>query len=286
MRALQRLGYEVSFVAADEIKPPDGAAAALTQAGITCCGAPFYGSVEDVLRRQYDCFDVIYLYRVGIAARYLALARKYAPQARIVYSVTDLHHVRLERQAVTEHRPELMIESRRMLVAECLAAWSADAVVTHSTVEAELLRRTVPQASVHHVPWDVPLRETAVPFAARSGVAFIGHYGHAPNEDAARFLVEAVMPRVWAVEPTIACMLVGSSMPQSVRALARPGVVAAGHVADLGAAVFDRVRLTVAPLRGEGQGAGQSRCRAAVCDDPVRGRGRGAAAGAATAGGT
>jgi hypothetical protein len=67
--------------------------------------------------------------------------------------------------------------------------------------------------------------------------------------DAARFLVETVMPLVWARDPAIGCLLVGSAMPDVVTRLARPGVVAVGAVEDLGAAVFDRVRLTVAPLR-------------------------------------
>jgi glycosyltransferase involved in cell wall biosynthesis len=246
IRALQRLGYEVSFVAADEMAGADAGLAAL---GVVTCGAPFYASVEDVLRRQAECFDLVYLYRVGVAARYLALARHYLPKARILYSVTDLHHVRLERQAAIEDRPELLLESQRMRVAECMAAWSADAVLTHSTTEVELLRQVVPDANVHHVPWDVPLRPGRVPLTARSGLAFIGHYGHQPNQDAARWLVETVMPLVWAVNPAITCLLVGSAMPQSIRRLERPGVMAIGHVPDLAADVFDRVRLTVAPMR-------------------------------------
>ena len=48
-----------------------GRLAALAAAGVTCCAAPFYAGVEDVLRRQADCFDVVYLHRVGIATRYL-----------------------------------------------------------------------------------------------------------------------------------------------------------------------------------------------------------------------
>jgi hypothetical protein len=249
MRALQRLGYVVSFVAADEMIPPDPTAADLAGRAITVCGGPFYASVEDVLRRQAGCFDLVYLHRGAIAARYLALARNFQPEARIVYSVADLHHARMERQAAVEQRPDLQAGVTRMRVAECSAAWSADAVITHSTVEMALLREDVPDVAIHHVPWDVPVRQTQIPFAARSGVAFIGHYGHPPNADAARWLVESVMPLVWAVNPAITCSLVGSAMPPSVQELARPGVVALGHVADLGADVFDQVRLTVAPLR-------------------------------------
>jgi glycosyltransferase involved in cell wall biosynthesis len=246
MRVLQHLGYAVSFVAADEMAP--AATATLTATGVACCTAPFYAGVEDVLRRQADCFDVVYLHRVGIATRYLGLARRYMPRARILYSVADLHHVRLERQAAVEARPELQAVSRRVRLEESVAAWSADAVITHSAEEAETLGRMVPEASVYRVPWQVPERTASVPFAARDGVAFVGSYAHAPNVDAACWLVEAVMPLVWQTDPDIECLLVGSDMPEAVRLLARPGVLVLGHVAELGE-LFDRVRLTVAPLR-------------------------------------
>lgn len=57
------------------------------------------------------------------------------------------------------------------------------------------------------------------------------------------------MPAVAALRSVVSCLLVGSGMPASLRALAatRPNVEAVGHVLEL-ASVFDRVRLTLAPL--------------------------------------
>lgn len=98
------------------------------------------------------------------------------------------------------------------------------------------------------LPWTVPARPVAAAFAERSGVAFVGGYRHAPNADAARFLVEQVMPLAWQQAPGIEVVLVGSTMPDAVRRLAGRRVRALGHVPDLGA-VLDRVRLTAAPLR-------------------------------------
>ncbi len=85
-----------------------------------------------------------------------------------------------------------------------------------------------------------------MPFACRRGVAFIGGYKHRPNVDAAQYLIETVMP---AVALAIPCLLVGSGMPDHLQRLAaaRPRIEAIGHVSDLNA-IFDRVRLTVAPL--------------------------------------
>ncbi len=248
MRTLRGLGYHVSIVAADDPLPQAAALAALQDAGIAAWHAPADVSVEAVLRRHAGCFDVVYLHRVSMAARYLELARLHCPRARIVYSVADLHHLRLARQAQIETRPDLFAQSRSLRRLESAAATAADAVLTHSAYEVAELRRVAPGAAVHLVPWVQPVSPTGIPFAARRGVAFIGSFDHAPNADAARFLAERIMPLVWRVDPDLECLLVGSAMPEAIRRLARPGLLVVGAVAEL-RMVFDRVRLTVAPLR-------------------------------------
>ena len=251
IRALQTLGYAVSFVAADEMGANAEPLAALQ---VKVCGAPFYASVEEVLRRQAGCFDVVYLHRASIAGRYMSLVRQYAPRARVLYSVADLHHLRLARQAAVEGMPELLAIGRRLRQTECTAALAADAVLTHSLAEMAVLERAVPEARIVHAPWAVPLqnpvaRKTAPGFRARRGLAFIGHYGHAPNIDAARWLIEAVMPIVWQAAPQIECLLAGTAMPKHLRALAGDRVRVLGEVGDLHAEIYDQVRLTVAPMR-------------------------------------
>ena len=244
MRSLQRLGFDVTFVCSSLCG--DAAAAALEAAGIACCHSPWYSTVEEVLQRHANAYDVVYLHRIGTAMAYLALVRQHMPQARVAYSVADLHHVRLARQAQVEKRPELMPEARRLRSQEVWAAQSADVVITHSSAEAAALQQVVPPGRVHIIPWSVAVRPTPVPFAHRSGMAFIGNYRHAPNQDAARCLRDVVLPMVRRDEPGITCRLVGSGLPESLRA-EQPGLLVDGHVPRL-ADVFDSVRLTVAPL--------------------------------------
>ncbi|CAI9122247.1 Hint domain-containing protein [Brytella acorum] len=250
MRALQALGFAVSFVAASEMDSRQGTAIrqALEAEGIMCWHAPFYASVEDVLRKQSGSFDVVYLHRISSASRYMALTRQHQKSAYVIYSVADLHHVRLERQAAFEERPELLAEARQLRLAECSAAWLADAVITHSLEEEATLRRLVPTATVHQVPWTVGLPNCTGQSVGRQGVLFLGHYGHAPNVDAAQWLVRDIMPQIWAEQPDITCILAGSAMPETVRRLADERVEVVGYVADL-EALFRRVMVSVAPLR-------------------------------------
>jgi polysaccharide biosynthesis protein PslH len=53
---------------------------------------------------------------------------------------------------------------------------------------------------------------------------FTGTFTHLPNRDAARWLVEEIVPRVAAGEPGVRLRIVGKGMPRQVRALAGPRV--------------------------------------------------------------
>lgn len=248
MRALQELGYAVGFVAAQEDRPGAPAVAELDAAGVAFYGLPIYAAPEEVLKRQRDCFDLIYLHRLSNAEKYLALARHYNPRAKLLYSVADLHHLRIARQAEVEERPELKALSRRVRLAECTAAFQAGAVITHSADEAHWLRQSVPDASVHVVRWGIAPRPTETSIAERRGIAFVAGFGHRPNVDAACYLAKEVMPLVWRHEDKFPCLLAGTAMPEVVTGLAGSDIEVLGAVPDLDD-VFSRVRLTVAPLR-------------------------------------
>ena len=244
MRSLQRLGFKVNFVASDA--RGGGTAEMLEAEGITCHCPPWCASVEEVLRRENGGYALIYIHR-GTNTRYLPLIRHYQTRARIIYSVADLHHLRLARQAEVEERPELLEASRRVRMAELSAARFVESVITHSTFERAVILKDAPNAKVHVVPWSVPAQPTTPTWQERSGVAFIGSYAHPPNLDAAWWLIQDVMPLVRAKNPAIECILGGTSMPEALQAAVAPGIRPVGFVEDL-QGLLGQVRLTTAPL--------------------------------------
>jgi glycosyltransferase involved in cell wall biosynthesis len=72
--------------------------------------------------------------------------------------------------------------------------------------------------------------------------------GHEPNRDAVQLLIEEIMPRVWERDPAIMCEIIGADWPAIFPDALDHRIWLAGSVPDL-TTVFDRVRLTVAPLR-------------------------------------
>jgi glycosyltransferase involved in cell wall biosynthesis len=264
MRALQRAGYRVEFAAAHSMELSGPGVAALQAMDIVVWHAPWVSSIEEVLRRLGDGLAVAYLHRFALMQRYGALVRRWCPRARLLYCVADLHYLRMARRIAVEAGAEaspdpdvaLPPEAEGLRTAELLACLAADAVITHSAFELALLRRDVPEADSHLVPWEVPVRARTVRFADRHGVLFVGSFGHAPNLDAAFYLIAKIMPLVWARAPEIDCIIAGSDMPASLREAAaaagrahRAGcVVAMGAVPDI-VPLQDQVRLSVAPLR-------------------------------------
>lgn len=247
IRGAQALGYSCSFVASRQT-PTEQDQARLAALGIECLMPPVFTGPEEALKRLGRGLDVIYLHRLNNAESYAALVRAFAPTATLIWGVADLASLRLHRQATIESRPELDRVAMRLEVRENMCAWLSDHVLTHSPVEAEWLERTVPTADVHVVPWAVPVRSRSRQKPARPVIAFVAHFGHAPNVDAAKWLVLDILPRLQKYVPNLICRLIGSAMPHAIHMLADEGVEIMGHVQDLGKSLRD-VSLCVAPLR-------------------------------------
>jgi glycosyltransferase involved in cell wall biosynthesis len=82
-----------------------------------------------------------------------------------------------------------------------------------------------------------------------SAVAFCGNLAYPPNEDAARQLVDEVMPQVWAHRPDTEVLLVGRGASTSLREAVRdPRVTVTGFVPDV-RPLLERAAVFVAPLR-------------------------------------
>ncbi|MEE3502592.1 Hint domain-containing protein [Acidiphilium acidophilum] len=249
MASLRRLGFQVEFVPATPAIDPT-LTAALTARGILVHGLPAVSTVEDALRGGGTDYDLIYLHRLANAEAYAGMARRHCPHARLVYAVADLHWLRLARQAALEQWPALADQARSLRMRDFMAMRMVDAVITHSPVERNILLAAMPELAVQVVPWEVAIGSPPAGFGARSGVGFVGHFGHMPNLDAVDWLIDQIMPLVWQAAPDIKLKLAGSAVPSSlIRWAGRiPQLELCGQVEDL-AGFFDGIRLSVAPLR-------------------------------------
>lgn len=249
LMALVQLRYDVSFIAVDNLAFMPEYSVALERLGVRVLVHPHLSSVADHLAVEGSQYDGVLLARPEVGERCLEAIKRHAPQARLLYYTHDLHHLRMERQRELEPEAvsEEAIAAMRRLEKEIVDV--VDGVLYLSEAERqEAQQRLAPRSRSFVLPPVVGSVPGAKGFAERSGVVFIGGFGHPPNRDAVLWFVAEVMPRLRAASAGLTFHVVGANPPEEVRQLAGPDVEIHGYVADLEAFLADR-RVAVAPLR-------------------------------------
>ena len=92
-----------------------------------------------------------------------------------------------------------------------------------------------------------PLPTTHYPLPTYD-LVFCGNMSYAPNVDAARYLVNDIMPLVWQSHPQATLLLAGAAPKAPVRTLASSRVVISGHLPDIREA-YASAQIFIAPMR-------------------------------------
>ena len=247
MGFLQQFGYKVVFLPQDNLLYQPVHTDLLERHGIECVHLPYHASVESYLASYGWLFDVVLVFRASVLAEVVELLREHASRAPIMFNSNDLNFLRLQRAAELSGSSAAIAEAEAIRLREVEVMRRADCVFTHSTREAEVLRREV-EAEVAVIPLMADLHGTAAGFARRRDLCFLGGFGHPPNADAVAFFVAEVMPLVWREDPAIRFIIAGANPTAEVSALASERVIVTGLVDDL-RDVFDPARVFVCPLR-------------------------------------
>lgn len=245
--ALQHLGYKVTFIPSDNMARIDPFTRALEKRGVECLYAPYFWSVEEVMRKARIAPDLVYFHRFSNASKYAAMVREKFPATRLIYNVADVHFLREEREAELTDNASLRASAALKRRRELAAMQQVDCVIVHSSAEAEFLRPLLPDTHIETVAWAVPLRPTKIPFAERTGYGFVGGFRHPPNVDAVKYFVETIMPALPQSESQ-RFTIIGSNMPPEIAQLHSAGIDVRGHVPIL-ADALNHLRCTIAPLR-------------------------------------
>ena len=249
LHLLQRMGYQVVFCPAYDATPTQPYTAILQQDGIEILHAP--EALERWMKANGRQLDLVWTARPDVTGPILELIRA-ETRAPILYYTHDLHHLRERRRWELEGDPHALVESKRLKRVEDRIFARVDHVMTPSADEAAVIRADVPAARVHVIPpYLVPATPLAIAgrdFADRGALIFVGGYNHAPNVDAAVWLVREIMPLVWSALPDVRLLLVGNAPTPAVMDLAGRRVTVTGFVPDI-APLYAQSRLSVNALR-------------------------------------
>jgi GT2 family glycosyltransferase/glycosyltransferase involved in cell wall biosynthesis len=247
MRVLADLGCQTSFL-------PDNRAwverytPALQEMGVEALYSPYAGNPVSLLRERGREFDLIILSRHYVAASYVGLVRLYAPQATLAFDTVDLHYLREQRAAELSGKAEVARHAEATRTQELKLIRECDVSLVVSPVEQALLARDAPGARVEVLSNVHEVYGCRKPFGERRDLVFVGGFQHPPNTDAVTWFVHAVFPLIRAALPELVFHVIGSKVPDAVRALADEHVQVHGYVEDI-TPYMDGCRISVAPLR-------------------------------------
>ncbi|HET9268780.1 MAG TPA: glycosyltransferase family 4 protein [Vicinamibacterales bacterium] len=180
------------------------------------------------------------------------------PRVPIVLFEHNVEHMIWRRVADLEHTPwrraVLEIEAWKVRQAERRACTAADLVVAVSDDDRARLKALAPGSRCVAIPTGVDttyFQPSPGPEVANR-LVFTGSMDWFPNEDAIRFFVDAILPRIRAVVPDVTVSVVGRNPSRDLRETAeRAGVVVTGTVDDVRPYV-DESAVYVVPLRAGG----------------------------------
>jgi len=245
---LQALSFQVTFIPASNLSYLENYTSALQRLGVEMLYAPFVTNIQQHLKEQGTRYSVVFLFRITVAKFNLELVRKYCSQAKIIFCTVDLHFLRLSREADIKQDKFLKKTAIKMRSDEYEAINAADLSTVVSECEYRFLLNTFDKNKIYLLPYARQILKTNSSFEKRSGIVFIGSYNHPPNVDSVLFLIKEIMPLIWKQMPDMRLYVAGSNMSQQIFDLSTDNVVILGYVQDL-AALFNKVRLSLAPLR-------------------------------------
>lgn len=204
-------------------------------------------------RLERGGFDVAILYQyfwsgLGVGEQYLPLIRRHAPATRVVLLSDDVHFLREERRAATSGDRSALERARGLFDKEADSYRLADALWTITREDAERLRATWPELAPVVVPFaQAEVREAVPGFEARRGLMFLGSGANHANQEAVRWFLREVWPRVKTSLPGVELTIAGEAPKDGWGASEQDGLRALGRVDELGP-VFDAARVFVSPV--------------------------------------
>jgi len=210
-------------------------------------GAKWIEGFGDFLQENPNIRAVL-LSRPHVATNYLRAIRAHS-RARVVYYGHDLH---FERMAMEARRAGNSLDASEQILTLERQAWrESDVVLYPSTTEVDAVRQLEPGADVRVVaPYAYATFNDLASPQGRANLVFVAGFAHGPNVDAARWLVEEIMPLVWTSHPHVQLSLIGSNPTAEVISLAGDRVEVTGFVSDAELARrYAAARAAVVPLR-------------------------------------
>ncbi|MCI8513497.1 MAG: glycosyltransferase [Lachnospiraceae bacterium] len=251
LKMFVKKGYLVKFLG-DNFYNREPYTSMLEQMGIEVLyGVEYRETIFDWILENRDNIDIVYANRPHITVKYIDFIKENT-DIKIIYYGHDLHFLRERREYELTGDVKHKENSDYWKCTELEIMRKAEVSYYPSHVEEEAIHEIDPSIRVKAITaytFDRFIENVNLNFAEREGFLFVGGFGHPPNADAVLWFVNEIYPLI-CKEERIPFYIVGSHVPEEIRALSGDGVVVKGFVSDEELAeLYRNCRMAVVPLR-------------------------------------
>ena len=247
IRLIQSLGYHVTFLPLN-LGFLEPYANVLERMGVEVIYAPFASSVADFIRSTQGCYDLVYATRYYVFNEIADLVDLYLPDVPTILVLADLHFLREQRVFERTGDPRDREKYLATKAKELRAISKAYLTLSYSTAEKQILESLdLEGANVEICPWVVETDPLISGFRERSGISFLGGYGHPPNIEAVEYFLSNIQPLLKHKMPDLVTHIYGSKMPEHWYNMNIEGVVFEGAVESV-SSVYNNHKVFIAPM--------------------------------------
>jgi GT2 family glycosyltransferase/glycosyltransferase involved in cell wall biosynthesis len=222
----------------------------LEQRGIEVLDSRAVGDLPGWMRLHGEELDHVLAIRPDVAA-YAIPSLLGTTSAFLSYYGVDLHFARMRRQARLDGDQQGVFAAEKMERLERRVWRTFDVVIYPSEEEAAVVREISPGTAARSiVPFFFDTHPPRLSPPRERTILFVAGFAHAPNVDAAKFLVGQVLPELKRKIGPVKVILAGSRPTAEVLALATANVEVTGYISDAALdELYDQCRVAAAPLR-------------------------------------
>jgi glycosyltransferase involved in cell wall biosynthesis len=256
LKIFLELGLNVKFIDDNYIKygsKYEPYTTLLEQIGIEVLSHDWYRkNWRQWVKNHARSIDYVYLNR-PISIDYID-ALKRETKAKIIYNCIDFHYLREIRQYKATKDKTFLKLSKEHKKQEFYLFKNSDILFTYSDYEKSILKKRFSKKIVQVIPLfiydkDFPLG-IAMDFETRTGLTFVGGFGHLPNVDGIMWFVNEIFPKILKKNNEIELSIIGSNMPEEILKLRSKCINVIGYVSEEKLQeYYSKTRIAVVPLR-------------------------------------
>lgn len=214
-------------------------------------GPEYFNLFDNWIFKNGSFIDFVLLNRPHISQHFINPLKKYS-KAKLFYYGHDLHFARLQCEARITGKKGVLAEADKMKKLESSIWNQVDVIYYPSIDEVQQVKLVVPNKIVkvlqpYYFENECIIERKPI---KNSEIIFVAGFSHQPNEDAAKWLVNEIMPRVWSRKPQVQLRLIGSNPTNDVIALKSDRIDVTGFVTDQSLDdYYQNARMALVPLR-------------------------------------